>query len=705
MCTCYRNWMANDCSERICQFGPAHVDTPKGDLDASSGALTGPGTLVTTNSQMYPKGTTEQFPDMVDSAHTVLTNTAHAYMECSNKGICDRQTGTCQCFDGYTGSACQRAACPNTGNGVCSGHGTCETIKTIAAWDYGNMYDLWDEHSTMGCVCDGGYRGANCEEKICKYGADPLYKDGPRSIRYSNWTVVIYTGAAATVDGTYALVFTDQTGEDWQSPALDWDDNCDEIVPKLLQIPNKVFKSGDVLCQKYDAINSLAGADFAATVGQPFSIPAAATLTFKVKYALAFPNHPGVMKNVWINKYLDGSRPTMYTDEATTSTLGWYIYNDGFYGENDDFTPDHCVGLEVTITAGATGDDYDELTIAEGTRAMFKTCLGDVDGNTANNGDVENWESGTINQPHLIKLIDATQDQLDTTLYSVSEDVTHTTANLVSVTAFCTGSWGTICTIVDPPGFYAVVYSDGGSNSAAKFYVFGRPSTYYSSTTRFYVFTTTGYLTAVAPTTTLAFNTYNGQTATAMRTSLFSNILFTHNRAGQTIKDVSCEAGLVSPCLSKGDHFMVINNGRWGSGAWAGAVGVGEQEQIEANAKYPQIYKVVKIANELIPTEHYATSTGANIFDYTGVTSPTFVRTRIYADKSFNVNYYLDSHTGASATTDLSATLFKFTPPSNAYNFAAPCSNRGICDGTTGLCKCFNGFTGDNCNAMDALAN
>lgn len=29
MCICNRNWQANDCSERICQFGLAHVDTPK----------------------------------------------------------------------------------------------------------------------------------------------------------------------------------------------------------------------------------------------------------------------------------------------------------------------------------------------------------------------------------------------------------------------------------------------------------------------------------------------------------------------------------------------------------------------------------------------------------------------------------------------------------------------------------------------------
>jgi hypothetical protein len=29
MCICNRNWQAADCSERVCLFGLAHVDTPK----------------------------------------------------------------------------------------------------------------------------------------------------------------------------------------------------------------------------------------------------------------------------------------------------------------------------------------------------------------------------------------------------------------------------------------------------------------------------------------------------------------------------------------------------------------------------------------------------------------------------------------------------------------------------------------------------
>ena len=110
----------------VCQFGMSHVDSSKGDLDGSSGPLYSPEATVDTASEpgsrvakkivygdaIYHKGTYEKWANPVDSQGHILANTAHEYMECSNKGICDRSRGVCECFSGYEGSACQRASCP-----------------------------------------------------------------------------------------------------------------------------------------------------------------------------------------------------------------------------------------------------------------------------------------------------------------------------------------------------------------------------------------------------------------------------------------------------------------------------------------------------------------------------------------------------------------------------------------------------------------
>ena len=61
MCTCYTSYMGNDCSERVCPFGLAHVDSPKGDLDMDNDVEY---STVIPNSQMYKDGTSELYPVM-----------------------------------------------------------------------------------------------------------------------------------------------------------------------------------------------------------------------------------------------------------------------------------------------------------------------------------------------------------------------------------------------------------------------------------------------------------------------------------------------------------------------------------------------------------------------------------------------------------------------------------------------------------------
>eukprot|EP00611_Tribonema_gayanum_P006252 TRINITY_DN15552_c0_g1_i1.p1 TRINITY_DN15552_c0_g1~~TRINITY_DN15552_c0_g1_i1.p1 ORF type:complete len:183 (+),score=17.30 TRINITY_DN15552_c0_g1_i1:191-739(+) len=71
------------------------------------------------------------------------TDKAHADVECSGAGTCDGETGECQCFTPYVGSACQRLRCPND----CSSHGVCMTMADVVRYygALGSTYDNWDK--------------------------------------------------------------------------------------------------------------------------------------------------------------------------------------------------------------------------------------------------------------------------------------------------------------------------------------------------------------------------------------------------------------------------------------------------------------------------------------------------------------------------------------------------------------------------------
>lgn len=164
VCECLDGWgsatdnplvpVAPDCSERVCPQGVAWGDVP------------------------------------------TSTNQAHAVMECSNAGLCDRSNGICKCFAGFEGEACQRYACPNS----CSSHGQCMSLSRLAGQDeaqplssataYGGAETTttWDEEKISGCLCDSSwtvgfdatetqlaeYFGPDCSLRHCPSGNDPM---------------------------------------------------------------------------------------------------------------------------------------------------------------------------------------------------------------------------------------------------------------------------------------------------------------------------------------------------------------------------------------------------------------------------------------------------------------------------------------------------------------------------------------------------
>merc|ERR1711898_56805 len=134
---------------------------------------------------------------------SINANNLHPWAECSNKGICDRSSGECQCFVGYEGAACQRTVCPDN----CNDQGTCWPEKHLAS-KAGRVYDApWDAMKHVGCLCDAGYRGPACDKQECPSGADPLSGYGNEAGRdcsgrgicdYSNGICACFTGFFGT---------------------------------------------------------------------------------------------------------------------------------------------------------------------------------------------------------------------------------------------------------------------------------------------------------------------------------------------------------------------------------------------------------------------------------------------------------------------------------------------------------------------------
>ena len=111
--------MLNNCNGNgICDY-----------VTSTCACFPGYGALTDITNYRAPDCSARTCPSYKAWADVPLSSTiAHQLAECSNKGSCDRITGECTCFPGFTGAACQRMKCPND----CSGHGSCVSMKQMA---------------------------------------------------------------------------------------------------------------------------------------------------------------------------------------------------------------------------------------------------------------------------------------------------------------------------------------------------------------------------------------------------------------------------------------------------------------------------------------------------------------------------------------------------------------------------------------------
>jgi len=258
ICTCYQNWgmadeSAGDCSEMVCPFEFAWVDAP--DVDG----------------------------------------TFHKYAECSGKGICDRSSGECECFDGYGGKGCQRMTCPND----CSGHGTCEYIEELTYGSVSGLYfgkvtpdqsgfaeasvqsivksaktfsdtadELWDFHKAMACSCDPGYIDVDCSRRMCPKANDVMDErlNIADEMKYQIQNITLYAAGRAGSGNnseinefqgkSFALTFTSTLNESFTTVPLNISADASvttventlasHITAALKGLPNKVITNVNV---------------------------------------------------------------------------------------------------------------------------------------------------------------------------------------------------------------------------------------------------------------------------------------------------------------------------------------------------------------------------------------------------------------------------------------------------------------------------
>ncbi|CAK4637297.1 unnamed protein product [Aphanomyces euteiches] len=170
---------------------------------------------------------------------------AHAVVECSDRGTCDETSGLCQCDPGFTGAACDRCnlhlsvperlkmlsvvACPL----ACSNLGECRSIKSMAARkDKGLpppvVYNQnWDSDMVYGCICHKGFTGADCSQRVCPSGDDPLTGAAGDAIFGQQFNEKQSITCSST-GGTFTLSFRGQT-----TVPINFNDLVDVMTAKL----------------------------------------------------------------------------------------------------------------------------------------------------------------------------------------------------------------------------------------------------------------------------------------------------------------------------------------------------------------------------------------------------------------------------------------------------------------------------------------
>jgi hypothetical protein len=628
---------------------------------------------------------------MVDSDLQKVYQSAHWYTECSSAGVCDRETGECECYEGFEGVACHRLKCPGEEE-PCSGHGICQTLDRIARKNENSRYNLWSRDLVQGCVCDPGFSGFDCSMRSCPKGIDPLFYDDVQTIQYPFFFFSFMT-TSSTFDLTnginsdpayFNIIVFDAHDQPYPTRQISLPTTCSEMIGALEEIPNHVIPLGSVACfhndfEEQNAVSSryinvtyrglyksyFGGIKVYVDYEKPASMITGSVGSYKnlsvdslltgQLFNMQFYGNPGNFRQPILNVYSDGDRPTIQSAGGVAVARTW---TNGQHGTEKDFFSRRCANVRVKLKT-VRGETFMWGGFLWST--LLK-CLGEADFDPENNlmDQGFSYDAGTIEYPHAIKLVRTVADAKDGSLYAV----------IVLETGHFDTQGGEYLDVANP-------------NAHAFRVLHPIHSFDFNENDLFDVYTTRGVLHRV-------------QNGTRAEFDFASNHIFLTNvsdvHATNTIpfrnEEVSCESyfndfGMGTNtsqwnCIDKNDYFFLV-----------------DPFVTKNNPPYMNMYRVESIRKVLTPE---MISMG-DFYPDIGV-----YRSRDHAKWMITSN--LNTNWESTVLGGANFQMYRFIPDYNdVYDYIAECSGRGLCNTFEGLCDCFHGYTGAACDIQTSIVS